>query len=199
MRAAGLVIGAGLLLSVGCTVGPKYKRPLSAAPPAFKEQPPLNFKEAEAAGWKQSQPGDAFLKGRWWEVYNDSALNALEEQVSISNQNVLAAAARYREAKAQIRVARSALFPTASTFPAMTVTGRGTGSAASSSSQGAGAAGSTRTTFNLPFDVSWEPDIWGSLRRGVTASSATAQSFAADLENARLLYQLTALTQTQTC
>jgi NodT family efflux transporter outer membrane factor (OMF) lipoprotein len=189
MRGAGLAIGAGLLLSVGCTVGPKYKRPLAATPPAFKEQPPLNFKEAEAAGWKQSQPGDAFLKGRWWEVYNDSALNALEEQVSISNQNVLAAEARYRQAKAQVRVARSALFPTVSTFPAMTVTGRGTGSTASGSSQGAGPAGSTRTTFNLPFDVSWEPDIWGSLRRGVTASSATAQSFAADLENARLLYQ----------
>ena len=70
-----------LLASSGCMVGPNYKRPAAVAPPAFKEQPPVNFKEAEAAGWKQSQPGDAYSKGRWWELYNDPALNALEEQV----------------------------------------------------------------------------------------------------------------------
>ena len=56
----------------------------------------MNFKEAEAAGWKQSQPGDAYSKGRWWELYNDPALNALEEQVGVSNQNVLQAEAQYR-------------------------------------------------------------------------------------------------------
>src|ERR1700683_425395 len=84
-----------LLISTGCAVGPNYKRPTAIAPPAFKEQPPVNFKEAEAAGWKQSQPGDAYSKGRWWELYNDAALNALEEQGSVSNQNVLQAAAQY--------------------------------------------------------------------------------------------------------
>src|SRR5580658_4032249 len=110
--AALIVLLAGL---TGCMVGPNYKRPSAsaAAPPAFKEQPPVNFKEAEAAGWKQSQPGDAFSKGRWWEVYNDPALNALEEQVSISNQNVLQAEAQYRQAKAAVTVARAALYPTA--------------------------------------------------------------------------------------
>ena len=86
-----------LLASAGCMVGPHYKRPSAAAPPSFKEQPPVNFKEAEAAGWKQSQPGDAYSKGRWWELYNDSALNALEEQVSVSNQNVLQAEAQYKQ------------------------------------------------------------------------------------------------------
>ncbi len=73
----------------------------------------MNYKEAEAAGWKQSQPGDAYTKGRWWELYNDAALNALEEQVSVSNQNVLQAEAQYRQAKAAVSVARAALFPTA--------------------------------------------------------------------------------------
>src|ERR1039458_1883503 len=92
-----------LLMAAGCAVGPNYKRPPAAAPPAFKEQPPVNFKEAEAAGWKQSQPGDAYSKGRWWELYHDAALNALEEQVNVSNQNVLQAEAQYREAKAAVR------------------------------------------------------------------------------------------------
>src|SRR5271157_1012737 len=138
-----------LLVSAGCAVGPHYQRPSAAAPPAFKEQPPPNFKEAEAAGWKQSQPGDAYSKGRWWELYNDAALNALEEQVSVSNQNVLRAEAQYRQAKAAVGVARAALFPVASASPAITESGSGSGAAGNSSG-----AGGTRTSFNLPINVS---------------------------------------------
>ena len=183
-----------LLVSAGCTVGPNYKRPMAPVPPAFKEQPPANFKEAEAAGWKQSQPGDAYSKGRWWELYNDAALNALEEQVGVSNQNVLQAEAQYREARAAVSVARAALFPIVSTSPAITAAGSGAGAAGSSSgTSGTGTAGSgtsgSRTSFNLPLNVSWEPDLWGNIRRGVTASAATAQSLAAAVANARLLYQ----------
>ena len=177
-----------LLGSVGCMVGPNYKRPSAPAPPAFKEQPPANFKEAEAAGWKQSQPGDAFSKGRWWELYNDAALNALEEQVAVSNQNVLQAEAQYSEAKAAVSVARAALFPIATTTPSITASGSGNAAAANSSGTGTGTSG-TRTSFNLPFNVSWEPDLWGNIRRGVTASAATAQSLAANVANAKLLYQ----------
>jgi NodT family efflux transporter outer membrane factor (OMF) lipoprotein len=167
------------LVSAGCMVGPHYKRPSAAAPPGFKEQPPVNYKEAEAAGWKQSQPGDAYSKGRWWELYNDAALNALEEQVSVSNQNVQQAEAQYREAKAAVSVSRAALSPTVTATPAATLGGSGTTSGASGS----------RRSFNLPFNVAWEPDLWGNIRRGVTASAATAQSLAADVANARLLYQ----------
>ena len=83
---------------------PPYQRPTAAVPPDFKEAPP--------AGWKEAQPSDGALRGKWWEIYNDPALNALEEQVSISNQNVLQAEAQFREAKAAVRIARSALFPT---------------------------------------------------------------------------------------
>jgi NodT family efflux transporter outer membrane factor (OMF) lipoprotein len=167
-------------------VGPHYKQPSAAAPPAFKEQPPMNFKEAEAAGWKQSQPADAYSKGRWWELYNDAALNALEEQVSVSNQNVLQAEAQYRQAKAAVTVARAALLPVVTTAPSATFSG-GSGSAASG-----GASSDTsgsRKSFSLPFNASWEPDLWGNIRRGVTASAATAQSLAANVGNARLLYQ----------
>src|SRR5262249_3070267 len=107
-RAAGVRIMKRLLLiltciTMGCRVGPNYSRP-SAAAPHFKEPPP--------EGWKQAQPNDAFDKGRWWEMYNDPALNALEEQVNLSNQNVLQAEAVFRQARATIRQARSALFPT---------------------------------------------------------------------------------------
>lgn len=187
-----------LLACTGCMVGPNYKRPAATTPPAFKEQPPVNFKEAEAAGWKQSQPGDAYLKGKWWEIYNDAALNALEEQVSINNQNVLQSEAQYQQAKAEVRVARSALFPTAGTSPSVSVSRSGGGNLAVGSpgstpvatGTSSGSAGSsTREFYSLPFDVSWEPDLWGSLRRGITASVASASSVAATLENVRLLYQ----------
>src|SRR5271169_6788520 len=118
-----------LLVAAGCAVGPNYKRPSAVAPPVFKEQPPVNFKEAEAAGWKQSQPGDAFSKGRWWELYNDAALNALEEQVGVSNQNVLQAEAQYQQARAAVAVARAALFPVATTTPSITNSRSGGGTA----------------------------------------------------------------------
>src|ERR1700758_4838006 len=123
---------AALLVSAGCVAGPNYKRPAAITAPAFKEQAPANFKEAEAAGWKQSQPGDAYSKGRWWELYQDPALNALEEQVSVSNQNVAQAEAQYREARAAVSVARAALFPVAGSGPAITTSRAGTTAAAAS-------------------------------------------------------------------
>jgi NodT family efflux transporter outer membrane factor (OMF) lipoprotein len=143
----------------------------------------MNFKEAEAAGWKQSQPGDAYSKGRWWELYDDAALNALEEQVNVSNQNVLQAEAQYREAKAAVGVARAALSPTVTTAPAATFAGGSNASASTTGTTG------SRKSFTLPVNISWEPDLWGNIHRGVTASTATAESLAANVGNARLLYQ----------
>src|SRR5579862_5329397 len=98
---AASALAFALLLS-GCMVGPNYRRP--TAPVPFKEKPP--------DGWKEAEPSDAALKGKWWEIYNDPELNALEEQVAISNQNVLQAEAQYRSARAEVQIARAALFPT---------------------------------------------------------------------------------------
>src|SRR3984957_17254384 len=106
---AGALLGALLFFAYGCMVGPNYRRPTAPVPPAFKEKPP--------DGWKEAQPNDAALKGKWWEIYNDPKLNALEEQVSISNQNVLAAEGQYRAARASVQVARSSLFPTLTAGP----------------------------------------------------------------------------------
>jgi NodT family efflux transporter outer membrane factor (OMF) lipoprotein len=164
---------AALLLSA-CTVGPNYKRPAAPVPPAFKEQPPPDFKEA--GGWKPARPADDLLKGKWWEIYNDPALNALEEQVSVSNQNLAQAEAVYRQARAAVLISRAALSPTLSTAPSAT------------ESRAGGAAG-VKASLALPLDAAWAPDLWGNIRRGVTAASASAQASAANLENARLLYQ----------
>jgi NodT family efflux transporter outer membrane factor (OMF) lipoprotein len=169
---------AGALGLAGCTPGPKYKQPAAVVPPAFKEEPPADFKEAQ--GWKQAQPNDGQLKGKWWEIYNDPELNALEEQVAIDNQNVLQAEAQYREAVAAVKIVRSGLYPTVSTAPSITE---------SRSSPNVGALPGMRSSFSLPISASWEPDLWGNIRRSVTAAAAQAQVSAADLENARLLYQ----------
>ena len=94
-----------LLLSSACMVGPNYKRPAAPQTPAYKEPAP--------EGWKEAQPNDGAIKGKWWELYNDPQLNALEEQVSISNQNVLAAEANFRAARYAVGIARAGLFPDA--------------------------------------------------------------------------------------
>src|SRR5271169_1835549 len=107
-----LALAGIMMLAGGCAVGPNYRRPAAPTPQVFKEPPP--------EGWKEAQPNAGAIRGKWWEIYNDPQLNALEEQVSISNQNVLAAAAQYREARDSVRIARSGLFPTATTSPSVT-------------------------------------------------------------------------------
>ena len=167
-----------LLLSSACMVGPNYKRPSAPITPAFKEPMP--------EGWKEAQPSDGALKGKWWEVYNDADLNALEEQVSISNQNVLAAEANFRAARYAIGVARAALFPTASIGPSITTSRSSAGFVSGST---VSAAPGIVTTYSLPATATWSPDIWGSIRRSVRAGEETAQADFALLENARLSYQ----------
>jgi NodT family efflux transporter outer membrane factor (OMF) lipoprotein len=167
-----------MALLAGCMVGPKYKRPSTPVPAAFKEQPPESFKESD--GWKRSQPADQKLRGKWWELFGDSKLNELEEQVTISNQDLKAAEARFREARALIRFNRAAQFPT------ITV-----GSSISSLRDSAhrpffGSTTSSTGDFVLPFDLSYELDLWGRVRRTVAAARQEAQASAADLETVRL-------------
>jgi NodT family efflux transporter outer membrane factor (OMF) lipoprotein len=171
-RALSLTLLTAALLA-GCTVGPNYKRPPALVPTAFKEQAP--------EGFKQAQPSDALQKGKWWEIYGDPALNGLEEQVSVSNQNILAAEAQFREAKAAVVVARSPLLPVATATASTTG-----GQAASLSNSIQGRLGST---YIASVGASWEPDLWGNIHRGVTAAATTAQASFADVENARLLFQ----------
>ena len=184
----------------GCMVGPTYHRPPIAGTPAFKESPP--------EGWKNAEPNEGLARGRWWEIYGDPQLNDLVSKVELSNQNVIAAMARYREAVDQVQIARAALFPTVTTTPSAVVTkgsslssrgqlissgpngtssgaGAGTGSGTGSSRSGSG----VNVNYAMPFDISYQADIWGNIRRSVTASQDTAQASAADLENAKLTFQ----------
>src|SRR6266568_2847350 len=162
--------GALLLILSGCMVGPKYQRPSAPGSPAYKENPP--------DGWKEAQPNDGVIRGKWWEIYNDPELNALEEQVSISNQNVLAAEAQFRQAREAVRIARSSLFPTVT---GMTSVVNSRTSSNLFNVQAGNLTSGVRTTYDLPVDVSYQADLWGSIRRTVRSSTATAQASAAQL------------------
>jgi len=162
----------------GCMVGPNYKRPAAIVPPAFKESPP--------DGWKEAQPADGAIRGKWWEMFQDPELNALEEQVSISNQNILSAEAQFRAAKDAARMARAALFPQVSA--GLSITNSRTSSTLTNNQFTSFSPG-LRTLYNFPVDFSYQVDLWGSIRRTITARAEAAQATAAQLENARLLFQ----------
>jgi NodT family efflux transporter outer membrane factor (OMF) lipoprotein len=165
----------------GCTVGPKYHPPVTQAPPAYKESP-TQFKESE--GWKVAQPGDAMLRGKWWEIFRDHELNALEEQLNIDNQNIKQSFENYLASRAIVREARSQYFPVVTTTPSVTRT-RSSGTLSSNSFF----TGATSTLVSAPVEASWQPDLWGRIRNTVRADQNAAQVSAADLENERLSEQ----------
>lgn len=167
------VMTISLALLAACTVGPDYVKPTAVTPAAFKE----------AKGWKVAQPKDNVIKGNWWEMFGDPQLNALEEQVNISNQNIAVAEAQFRQARAQVQAARAGYFPTVTTAPSATRSRSSFSSAGVKSSAGA----TTSNDFTLPVDAAWEPDLWGRVRRSVEASQANAQASAADVEATRLI------------
>jgi NodT family efflux transporter outer membrane factor (OMF) lipoprotein len=185
----------------GCTVGPKYHTPTVDTPAAYEELTPADFKNTD--GWKVAQPQDDALRGKWWEIFNDSQLNALEEKVNVSNQNIAAAAASFFAARALVKEARAQLFPTVTTNPSITaqrpsasLSRSGSGSSSGTgpgSGSGAGPASSSTGTFTdytLPFDATWQPDLFGRIRNTVNAAAYGAQASAADLQNTRLTMQL---------
>jgi NodT family efflux transporter outer membrane factor (OMF) lipoprotein len=159
------------LILGGCTVGPKYVRPTAEVPVSYKE----------AGDWKTAEPSDAISKGKWWEVYQDAQLNALEDKISVSNQSLKVAQAQYQEARAAVRIARSALFPN--------VTGGVSATRFHQSSNRPLVTNMTLTNYadyQIPFDASYEADVWGRVRRTVEASRSEAQANAADLANVEL-------------
>jgi NodT family efflux transporter outer membrane factor (OMF) lipoprotein len=175
----------GLLLAA-CTVGPKYHTPTAETPNSYKELTPRDYSQTE--GWRTAQPSDNALRGKWWEIFNDPELNTLEEQVNISNQNIAAAAASFMAARALVRQARSQFFPTVTTSPSITEQ-RSSATNTASLPPGISPTSVNYTSYSLPFDVSWQPDLFGRVRNTVRSSIAAAQVSAADLENVRLSVQ----------
>ncbi len=182
IRAATAVLGiAVLFIFQGCVVGPKYNRPSVDTPGTFKEVTADDLKKMD--GWKVAQPQDSALHGKWWEIFGDPQLNALEEQVSISNQNVASAFANFMAARAIVREARAQYFPTLTVGPGAT---RQRTAVAETNGK---TTGTTFNEFSLPFDASWTPDLFGRVRNTVRANVANAQASAADLENTLLTAQ----------
>lgn len=151
-------------LLAGCTVGPDYQRPPAPVATAFKE----------LKGWQPAQPMDTIDRGAWWSQFDDPVLDGLERQVDIGNQNLRAYEAAYRSALALVREARAGLFPTISAGPSVTGTRSGR---------------STSSSATADVTASWEPDIWGKVRRQIESQGAAAQASAADLANIRLSAQ----------
>ena len=170
-RAVFPVLTFGLLLIGGCSVGPKYSKPTTEIPPAYKEN----------ANWKTAQPSDQAQKGNWWEIFQDPQLNALEEKLTVSNQSLRAAVDRFREARDVLRETRSSL------FPLITASVSATQNRQSENRALRGATSPTNySDLILAGDVSYEADAWGSVRHSVESSRALAQASAADLETIRL-------------
>ena len=187
-----IVVAVGAACLSACAVGPNYKRPSTDVPDKFKENADWN------QDWSKAVPADAIKRGAWWEIFGDAKLNELQAQVDDANQSLVQAEAQYRQAAALVSQARAAFWPTVGVSASATKSGRygnsnnivGTGGTVVTDP-----TGSTATTtsgarisnvFSLPLTASWEPDLWGKVRRTVEEQAGNAQASAATLESTRL-------------
>lgn len=184
-RAAVLFTVAFLGLATACTVGPHYSRPAAPvpAPDTWKTQPP----------WEQAAPKDAIPKGKWWQTFNDPALDAYEQQLLQANQSLIAARDRLDQARSLARVATAGMFPQVAADPAA-IRERGSANRPLNGASPAVVNGVTQPTsaytqnvFTIPFSVTYEADLFGRVRRNVEAANASLQSTAADLQNVQLV------------
>ncbi|MCR4510187.1 efflux transporter outer membrane subunit [Pseudomonas sp. 32.2.56] len=167
------LLALSLALS-GCALGPDYQRP--------QLQTPAQFKQIE--GWTQAQPGDALARGNWWQLYGDAELNALVDRLNVSNQNLAASEAQYRQARALVRGARAAFYPSLSSSAGATRSSQGSGTTNTSSS-----TSGVSKSYDLSLNATWELDIWGKLRRSLESSRAGFEASAADLAALKLSLQ----------
>jgi outer membrane protein, multidrug efflux system len=173
--AAALLAVSSLLCSLGCTVGPRYKRPTAQVPDTWKGEGP----------WQAAAPKDAIPKGAWWQIFHDAQLDRLEQDVLQTNQSLSAAQDRLAQARAQARIASSAYFPVVSTDPS----GQRFRLSGNRPLEGSilPLTPDTENAFTVPFNVSYELDLFGRVRRTLEAANASLQGSAADLENVRLV------------
>lgn len=176
IKVAGLLVAALLAgATLGCTVGPGYKRPAAEVPNTWKGEGP----------WQTAAPKDAIPKGTWWGIFHDATLDQLEEQLLQANQSMAAARDRLSEARSQARIASAAYFPTVYADPS------GQRQRLSGNRPLSGSTVATfpvtQNVFAVPFSVNYELDLFGRVRRTLEAANASLQANAADLENVRLV------------
>jgi NodT family efflux transporter outer membrane factor (OMF) lipoprotein len=172
LRRPKILFALALLQLSGCTVGPNYHTPVVQIPTGYKE----------ARNWAPAQPNDQNLGGTWWTIFQDPRLDTLELQVNVSNQNLKAAEAQYLQARAILRYYRSDYFPTVTVAPSATRTRVSANRPPPSSTFD----GITYNDFTVPFDLSYEVDAWGQVRRTVESYREQAQASAADLATVNL-------------
>jgi NodT family efflux transporter outer membrane factor (OMF) lipoprotein len=174
----------GVLLLSGCMVGPKYVKPTAIIAPEYKEATPDMYKEN--ANWQIAQPADSAQRGEWWRIFGDEQLNLLEPQVAANNQDLKVADARFREARALIRFTHASLYPTISAQPFLgglrESTNRPYFSVSAAKGNGVG-------DILLPVDMNYEIDVWGRVRRTVSAAREEAQASAGDRQTVMLSLQ----------
>ena len=175
-QGCGALLGLALLAAAGCKVGPNYRAPVMPAPPAYSEN-------GHNGNWAAAQPADTKDRGAWWEIYGDRELDDLEQRCASANQNIAAALHVYEQAHSIVRENRASLYPTVSIGADVS---RGRVSANKPLRVGGGAS---YWDFLIPLDISWEPDLWGAVRRQIESSAASAQASAADLADTRLSLQ----------
>ena len=161
----------------GCKVGPNYRTPSMPAPPSFSDN-------GHNGDWSSARPADAADRGAWWTVYANPELNDLEQRCASANQSIAAALHAYEQAHDLVRENRSALFPTVSLGASL-----GRSRVSANKPLRPTAQSSDYWDFLIPLNISWEPDLWGGIRRQIESTSANAQASAADLANTRLSLQ----------
>jgi len=171
-RALATVGFASVLSIAGCAVGPKYNRPAVEVPPAYKE----------AGDWKPAQPNEQNLGGAWWQTFQDQQLNALEDQIDVSNQNLKAAEAQYTQSRAMLRYYRADYYPSINAGAAATRNrisdNRPPGHLITN--------GATYNDYQIPVELSYELDVWGRVRKTVESQRGQAQASAADVATVNL-------------
>jgi len=178
VRLLPLLLAASALSA--CEVGPNYHQPTAPTTPAYKE----------IAGWSAAQPSDAADRADWWTVFNDPVLNDLEQKVATSNQTLAAAEAAYRQARAIVSEQRAALWPSVSANGSASVSKSGAGGSVVGGTVISGGSRGVVQDYNLQLGATWEPDIWGKVRRTIENAKATAEASEAELVNTRLSAQM---------
>lgn len=182
-RAAAVAAMGAVLALTGCKpVGPNYNRPAYQAPAVYKDTgatsvvaPPPS---PAGGGWSTANPSDGMLKGKWWQIYNDSELDGLEERIATNNVQLQQAYETYQAARAQVAAVRANLSPVLSSSASINRS-----RVSANRPLAASGTNTTENEFFLGGQASWEPDFWGRIRRSIEAAHASAQATAADMAN----------------